>query len=83
MKVKLNTLTCCNCKHNIFNEWWIMLNRHIYCKDCRDEYQIFLDKKNLVLTKRWQNSKNSYYETYNRWLLDKPLPLLRKLVKNK
>jgi len=60
-----------------------MLNRHIYCKDCRDEYQIFLDKKNLVLTKRWQNSKNSYYETYNRWLLDKPLPLLRKLVKNK
>ena len=81
MKVKLDTLKCCNCPKVIHNEWWIMVNRHIYCKPCRDEYQTFLSKKNLVLTRRWQNSKSSYYETYNRWLLDKSLPQLRKLIK--
>lgn len=81
MENRLKSLACCNCKKAILNTWWIRINKHIYCQPCRDEYQTFLSKKNLVLTRRWQNSKSSYYKTFNRWLLDKSLPQLRKLIK--
>lgn len=73
-------LTCCSCGKSIINDWWIRINKLIYCKLCKNDLDIFMKNNKDRLLKVKLNSFDNY-KTYNRWLLDKSLPQLRKLIK--
>lgn len=73
-------LTCCSCGKLIVNDWWIRINKLIYCELCKNDLDIFMKNNKERLLKVKLNSFDNY-KTFNRWLLNKSLPQLRKLIK--